>query len=471
MRFDKNFFEKHQTLLLKITNSPWLSWLLGLNRLPEGLRGKKICKISPNSIHWSKGRNKKGVPTFQAAFFTAPRFAEALAFNLSPFVYFNSLRVPKFQFSPVGVFGMIVAALVPKIGFLGFIGTTTTFYAGSGNGWVYVATGTVWATERARGTGDGASVNPSSTDNYFQCYKAGSTYIIGHNFYPADTSALTSGVIVDSASLNYYYSPTTNVNGVGNVVVATSQASTSTLATTDFGSVGSTDFGRKLWSAHSSNAMNLIDLNASGLAAISLTGVTKIGIRNTRDFDDSAPTGNNYAGTRFAAYTGTTSDPYYSITYSLAATIVTPSALTLTAALQAPTVIRSDTESPSTLALALTLNTPSLKTDDSFAPSAQALTLTLQTPDILAGKIATPDALTLTSAVLAPSLGLGRGVSVSAVSLTSAVQSVTFVLGRTVLPSALALTLTLETIAGRWNNRVKPTSIWTDRTPPTTNWS
>lgn len=314
--FDVKFFEKHQEAILFCANKPFLSWLLGMNRLPEALKGKFICKISPNAIHWVDHKNKKGIPTFRGAFFTSPRFAEALAFNLSPFVYVQGKRTSSFQFSPVGFLGMLLVALVPKFGFLGFIGTTTNYSVGTGCGYVGYSNAS-FSTARSAADGNATGNNPSSEDNYFQCYFFGGTYYMNREFYPTDTSGLTAGANISAASLNYYWAAATNVDGVGNVVVSTTQASTSTLANADYDQIGTTDFGRKAWSSHTGSAMNLIDLNASGIAAISKTGTTKIGIINTRDFDNSAPTGNNYSATRFQAYTGSGSDPYIAVTYTL----------------------------------------------------------------------------------------------------------------------------------------------------------
>lgn len=193
--------------------------------------------------------------------------------------------------------------------------TTTSYYAGAGDGRVGNS-GTVWSTVRGASTGDDSQDSESYRDNFFQTYKSGSTYLIQRDYYPVDTSGIGSGKQVDSATFNFYLQKAQDANSSGLTLVPTSQASTSSLATTDFGSVGSTSFGSGTFAGWTNNAMNSITLNSSGLAAINMTGATKIGVRYTLDFSDTAPTGLNYNATNFSEYTGTSADPYYSITYS-----------------------------------------------------------------------------------------------------------------------------------------------------------
>ena len=140
--FDKQFFHKNQTRLLRVANSVWLRWLLGLNRLPKEFKGLKIDKITPNSIHHKIGKviKIKGKwryrEEFKAEFFTRPRFAEALAYNLSPFCYFQELRSKRmvWRFSPAGLAYVLLFGLLGKFAGLplAFMGTTSTFYPAAG---------------------------------------------------------------------------------------------------------------------------------------------------------------------------------------------------------------------------------------------------------------------------------------------------------------------------------------------------
>ena len=233
---------------------------------------------------------------------------------------------------------------------------------------------------------------------------------------------------------------------------------------------GSGSFAVTLTTVADNSWIVAMEMDNNGAMAATADCIKRIGWSSgygTQVFDSNSA--KTPAGSNALTVTGSNGGAQDLLGISLApksATIVTPSALALTSTLQTSTRVITDTVAPSAQALTVAVLAPSLKTDDSFAPSAQALTLTLQVPNILAGKIATPSALALTSAVLAPTFSLGRTAPVSAVALTSAVYGVTFVLGQTVSPSPLELALTLKLIAGRWNNRLKPTSTWTIRTRP-----
>lgn len=489
MRFDKNFFEKHQSTLLRLARSKWTRWLFGLNRMSDTAKDvvDDIQKITPASIHTSKLVLKNGqmIREWTSINFTRPRFQEALVYNLHPFVSFfgRDRKTIIWRLSPVGALALLIAPFIPKLGFLGFIGTVTDFAAGSGDGIVgfWGTADNSWATWRDAATGNiNNTTNTTGNDGNLgdspNIGVDGNTRYGGTRlFIPVDTSGIPDTDAVTAASLFLCSDAgATRATWADNNVEITESTvvSNTALANADFDLWGSTKWATGI--AHSalaaSGTFNEFVLNSTGYGAINKTGFSKYCVRFAYDVDNSAPALGSgrriVASFRLSEYSGTSSDPYLRVTHATAATIVTPSALTLTSAVLAPTVVITDSVTPSALAITLTLNAPSLKTDDSFAPSALALTLTLQTPTVLGGKIATPSALALTSAVLAPTFSLGRTAPVSAVALTSAVYGVTFVLGQTVSPSPLELALTLKLIAGRWNNRVKPTSTWTNRTRP-----
>ena len=121
--FNSELFENNQNLLLKIANNKLLRWLLCLNKLPKDLKKWKIVKITPASIH---KQNPDG--SFTSAHFTRPRFAEALAFNLSPFAYLKNARQTKFQWrlSPVGLASSIILALSGVPIFIGTVDRKST---------------------------------------------------------------------------------------------------------------------------------------------------------------------------------------------------------------------------------------------------------------------------------------------------------------------------------------------------------
>jgi hypothetical protein len=316
--FNSKLFNKNQKILLFIANRWYLNWLLGLNRLPKNLKGIRIDRITPNSIHHIVGNEIIG------EFFTRPRFAEALAYNLSPFVYLSNFRKNKmvWRFSPFGIIGCLLLLLLPKESFgFSFIGTTTSYYAGAGDGWTSVGWNygdNTWAaahnaTSATETDYTGANGTACMVANYSNTYK----YYINRCFFPIDTSGLTSSATISSASM-FLYSHLENAgqpSGREQVLVEGTQSSTSQLVANDYDNIGSTAWSSVV-EATTTQAYKEFALNASGLAGISKTGYTKLAGRDKKDLDNSAPTNYYYNTLYFSEETGTSKDPYLEITYT-----------------------------------------------------------------------------------------------------------------------------------------------------------
>lgn len=185
---------------------------------------------------------------------------------------------------------------------------TTSYYSGSGSGTIANSNAN-WTTCRNATDGNSTTVNPSTDQTGLQARYTGVVYIINRSFYPTDTSGIEDTDTIDSASLFLRHSSNTVTNAYEVDIVASSQASTSTLVNADYDQVGSTVFG----SASYSVGYNEYVLDSNGLAEISVTGVTKLGARLSLDTDNSTPTGNNWVVTRYPAYAGTSSDPYLEV--------------------------------------------------------------------------------------------------------------------------------------------------------------
>lgn len=162
------------------------------------------------------------------------------------------------------------------------------------------------------------------------------TYIcnIRRVFLPFDTSSIPAGSSVSAATLNVYVTSKTNNldDGVDYItVVQTSQATHTTLATSDFPSVGSThgvssptDIGSITTSAY-----NTFTLNSTGRGFIKFSGVdapcsatngiTCIGLREGHDMNGVALGSLNLQDSitiSTSENTGTSQDPYMNITYT-----------------------------------------------------------------------------------------------------------------------------------------------------------
>lgn len=192
--------------------------------------------------------------------------------------------------------------------------TTSTFYSGAGDGYVRNNNAN-FATCRAATSGTSATY--TNVNDPVQTVLYAGTYYIDRGFVPIDTSALPDSDTISSATLDI---TPQSVVGLGHSlnVYGASQASDTTLAVGDFDEVGSTEFATNI--SVTTTAVKTFTLNASGIAAISMTGYTKFSLRDyVYDAGNTAPPGNNGASYYFSEQTGTTSDPKLVVVHSAGA--------------------------------------------------------------------------------------------------------------------------------------------------------
>lgn len=177
-----------------------------------------------------------------------------------------------------------------------------------------------WATVRGATDGTGVQKDPNSA--VVEARIGAGNYYISRGFFLFDTSALTSGATISSAVLSlcstadgaYANQDTTSLQ-----IVSSTPAANNNLVVGDYDQVGTTSFGSinlASWTT-TNGTYNNITLNASGIAAISKTGVTKLGCVIGRDFSNQAPTGINQLYFYFSGQSGTSKDPKLVITYSV----------------------------------------------------------------------------------------------------------------------------------------------------------
>lgn len=295
-----------------------MKFVLGLNRLPENLKGKRICKITPNSFGYIVKTYKKKVKVTEV-FFATPRFGEALALNLAPFAYLQETK--QFKFSLAGIVGFIFFLFFSKFTALAFIGTTTSFYSGAGDGYVGNSNAN-WATCKGAATGDNFDYTTEGTAGgaWPQATLYLGVYYIRRGFFPIDTSGIGADKTVSAASFTFtvgaagYY----NDDNTDFRLVQTSQASNIALANADFDAVTFVQDG----TAAFTTGVKTITMTATGIAWISKTGFTKLGLVLGRDYDNVAPVGYNQGTIYTSEYTGTSNDPYLSATYDVTVTFI-----------------------------------------------------------------------------------------------------------------------------------------------------
>jgi len=205
-----------------------------------------------------------------------------------------------------------------------FTDTTTSYYAGAGDGYIDGTANAVWDTIHDGLTGSAADY--TATIAICEVYNNSSKHRMARLFLPIDTSGLPAGASISAADLKTYGSEI--VNSVGDDtydyvrVVQTSQANTSTLGTDDFdqcGSINNPTAGANDTDLDtlSTSAYNTISLNATGISWITDSGVTKLGLRQGHDAQDNEPgVGRDRYKISTSEETGTSQDPYLEITYT-----------------------------------------------------------------------------------------------------------------------------------------------------------
>lgn len=157
----------------------------------------------------------------------------------------------------------------------------------------------------------------TTSPNYSRC---------GRAIFLFDTSSITDGDDIDGASFGVNITLKADSNSeVDMVVVGTTPASNTALVAGDYNQFGSTAFSSSLgYSSVATASYHYLDLNASGLAAISDTGITKLGVRCSDDLNDTAPTHSTEDRYLYGNYAEGTSDPILIVIHSAAAATFIP---------------------------------------------------------------------------------------------------------------------------------------------------
>lgn len=281
----KNLFNKYQREILSLANDLRFREELGISHVPDSI---KIQKVVPNGVLTIE--NDKLVWRFWCG-------RDVIADSLLEIL--PDVGIAEFaKFRPFHL-------LHPQARFL-------DFPSGSGSGFCFNSDATF---STARGASSGSSHGVGGTVYSLYTELVTGVYDITRHFYPTDTSALGSGFVISSASLNLWVDSFITGGGyANNYVIATTQAATSTLADSDYSQVGSTSGG--IFSTASLGATSA-PLNATGIGFVSLTGVTKIGARVDGDFNNSAPSnGANEPSIGMPANGTATKRPYITVTAS-----------------------------------------------------------------------------------------------------------------------------------------------------------
>jgi len=137
-----------------------------------------------------------------------------------------------------------------------------------------------------------------------------------------DTSAIPNTDAITSAVISFHGN--FKFNALGDAafhVVSSNPASNTALVAADYGTLGSTSFGSVAYASYSTTGYNDITLNASGIATISKTGVSKFGTVTSWDLNASftgAWASGGVSGFQWipADAAGTSTDPKLVVTHA-----------------------------------------------------------------------------------------------------------------------------------------------------------
>lgn len=315
-----------------------------------------------------------------------------------------------------------------------------------------------WATAHDNATGTGASAVATASN---MCYTAEGFTTNAKWVYRAvflfDASAITDTDTIDSAVFSVFVT-TIYDEGLGDntkeytVLCSSNPASNTTLATSDYdyNDFGTTAFSNTIADTTGTpNAYYDYTLNASGLAAVSKTGVTKFALRHGYDITNTEPIAastyknNGITGGRWADYTGTTSDPKLVITHSAGVVNVTvsPSAQVGSFTIPAYTVSLPKVVSVTPQTATFSIPTYTAGGMTVVSPSAQALTFSIPVYDVKTYVLLTPDGQVLTYTIPAYTVVVEANI--------------------TIAPNTIVLTFTTPTLAkvgGVWDRTARGTS-------------
>jgi len=197
------------------------------------------------------------------------------------------------------------------------------------DGWVvHESANDTWANIRGGAGTDASSGAPTyagasvlagaTTDKWSEMYRS---------IYLFDTSVIPADATITSATYSLYVY--NKINGLslsdahgGICLVSSAPTSNTALASGDYNNLGTTEFATRIgYSSITVDGYNDMALNASGLAAIDKSGITKFGVRMGADLDNSEPAWVITRESRFLACfsesSGTSKNPKLVINYTL----------------------------------------------------------------------------------------------------------------------------------------------------------
>jgi hypothetical protein len=311
--FSNEWFKHNQRTLLFLLNNP----LLYKVREELGIfRPEKISKLTGNAIHYQLDKEY-----IETEIHIKNVYANLLLKNYENIwsslhnidLFFKLIKLGKINFG-FDTFTGYPDPSVESTSVDGYAGR-----AGQNETWADIRGGAGTTSNDSSGAGGLViGIKSTTTDNQYEYI-----YRVAILF---DTSSIIAGATKTSGSVRKTAGSTNSTSSWGAGLVArlhlcsSNPASNTAIASGDFTTFGTTSFA-DYWTYSYSMAATAKDLNADGLNAVTLGGITKYGLRWQNDLNGTEPTWASAKTIRWqlhgAENTGTDDDPMLTVVYSL----------------------------------------------------------------------------------------------------------------------------------------------------------
>jgi hypothetical protein len=326
MLINKQWFKQNQDILCWMANTDYGRDLLVIDK-----KYPKVIEIGKNYI---KCQIEPGKYLYD--FRTHDKWVKAVTYRWKEFQFYSQYYqkvIPLLSYS--------------RLGDLYLVATTTTAYPDPGDpgsttcdGVLYRNNTEDWASIVA-GAGSGVLSITAATGEFTRIDTPNGTQwnVLTRSHFGFDTSAIPDTETISAATASFFGSTKANAGNWGDSdfglsLVAHTPASNTTLQAADYNTAtyGTTKFASDISYTNASTvAYNDMAMNASGIAAISKTGVTSLGGRNPADIAASlthtGSSGQSNIIVIFADTALTTTDPKLVVTSAVASTTVTKGTL------------------------------------------------------------------------------------------------------------------------------------------------
>lgn len=454
LAFNKDWFAKNQQALLWLLNnkltSRWFKWVLRIRKEDIGY-DSQIISIAPNHYVVSGER----IGEFVVDFRSHPKFGKRIYHAFKPLwwgIHFYDWIFAD-RFAPQWSYGFDTLTAYPDPD----IEVTTV------DGWVGHSANDTYANLRAAAGNFANDSSPSGSFAELQSTASVDEYdVLQRGIFLFDTSTIDDLATISSAVFSLFGNTVGNnlgSHGIG--VVSSNPSSNTALANGDYTSLGTTRYASDIsiasWSVIGYNDFTF---NATGLANVSKTGLTKLGTRLSLDIDNTTPTWSASvrcrAGGGYADNVGTVADPKLVVTYTVGSPSSSVSASVSPSASISPSSSASASVSPSSSSSASV--SPSSSSSASMSPSASvspsSSISSSPSASISPSPSASPSPSSSSSASLSPSSSISPSSSVSpspSMSFTEWTNQ--------------------ERNSASWANQAKNSASWVNQEKNTTNWT